>query len=323
MSNQTLESIQNSFSGKDILSLSQFDRPSIQTVFEKTAELKKQFSSQRLTETLNQTLAALLFFEPSSRTFSSFATALKRQGGQTLEFQNPAQTSSTVKGETLEDTGRVMENYADCIIMRHPEEGSVQRVADVVGIPVINAGDGAGEHPTQALMDLFTIQEKTGTLDGITGLFVGDLLYGRTVHSLLKGLSLFSNVTIYLLAPKRLQMNESTIHELTAAGLTIHTISSTDEIPENCTFWYWTRVQKERFDDQNEYEQLKHAYILTKDLLTNRAGDDTLLMHPLPRVGEIDTAVDDDPRAIYLTTQIQNGLYTRMALLNLVLGKTA
>ena len=321
MSNQTPEPIQNSFSGKDILSLSQFDRPSIQTVFEKTAQLKAQFQTQPFSETLKNTLSALLFFEPSSRTFSSFATAIKRQGGQTLEFQNPGQTSSTVKGETLEDTARVMENYADCIIMRHPEVGSVQKVATAAQIPVINAGDGAGEHPTQALMDLFTVYEKKGTLDGVTGLFTGDLLYGRTVHSLLKGLSLFSNVTIYLLAPERLQLEQIMIEELKKTGLTIHTIASTDEIPAECDFWYWTRVQKERFENQEEYEQLKHAYILTKELVTSKAGNDTLLMHPLPRVGEIETTVDDDPRSIYLTTQIKNGLYTRMALLNLVLAK--
>lgn len=321
MSNQTAESIQNSFSGKDILSLSQFDKPSIQTVFQRTAEIKKQFQSHSFTNTLQNTLSALLFFEPSSRTFSSFAAAIKRQGGQTLEFQNPGQTSSTVKGETLEDTARVMENYAECIIMRHPDVGSVDRVARAVDVPVLNAGDGAGEHPTQALMDLFTIQEKTGTLNGITGVFAGDLLYGRTVHSLLKGFSLYEQVTIYLLAPDRLQVEQSMIEELTSKGMTVHTIASTEDIPSDCVFWYWTRVQKERFEDQNEYEQLKHAYILTQELVTKRAGTDTLLMHPLPRVGEIAIEVDNDPRALYLNTQIKNGMYTRMALLNLILNR--
>lgn len=270
---------------------------------------------------LEKILATLIFFEPSSRTFSSFATAVKRLGGQTLEFQNPGQTSSAVKGESLEDMARVMENYSDVIIMRHPEVGSVERVAKSVNIPVLNAGDGAGEHPTQALMDLFTMQEQFGTLDGITGLFAGDLLYGRTVHSILKALALFKNVTVYLLSPDILKLDPAFIAELQEKGLTIIEIVSEQQIPQDCKFWYWTRVQKERFNNMAQYEEVKTRFIITPDLLEQRGNKDMIILHPLPRVGEIDEAVDADPRALYLTKQIQNGMYMRMALLSLVLGR--
>lgn len=321
MQKQPVAPIANSFINKDIISIRQFDRPSFETAFATAKSMKERIEKERFSTVLEKILATLIFFEPSSRTFSSFATAVKRLGGQTLEFQNPGQTSSAVKGESLEDMARVMENYSDVIIMRHPEVGSVERVAKSVNIPVLNAGDGAGEHPTQALMDLFTMQEQFGTLDGITGLFAGDLLYGRTVHSILKALALFKNVTVYLLSPDILKLDPAFIAELQEKGLTIIEIVSEQQIPQDCKFWYWTRVQKERFNNMAQYEEVKTRFIITPDLLEQRGNKDMIILHPLPRVGEIDEAVDADPRALYLTKQIQNGMYMRMALLSLVLGR--
>lgn len=241
-------------------------------------------------------------------------------GGQTLENQNAAVTSSTVKGETLEDMGRVLENYADILVMRHPEIGSVEKVARSVNIPVLNAGDGAGEHPTQALMDMFTIYEKFGKLDGVKGLIAGDLLNGRTVHSLLQGLSLFNDITIYLLAPDTLKLNSEVVQMLQKTNITLVEIASEEKIPQDCNFWYWTRVQKERFSDPAAYEAVRNKFVISPKLLQDKGNGDMVIMHPLPRVGEIDERIDADPRAIYLTTQIQNGMYTRMALLSLITG---
>lgn len=320
MKKQPLAPISSDFLGKDIVSLSQFDRPSIERVFSTIHQLKTTFSTARFTDTLKNHLVALMFFEPSSRTFMSFSTAVKRMGGQTLENQNAAVTSSTVKGETLEDMGRVLENYADILVMRHPEIGSVEKVARSVNIPVLNAGDGAGEHPTQALMDMFTIYEKFGKLDGVKGLIAGDLLNGRTVHSLLQGLSLFNDITIYLLAPDTLKLNSEVVQMLQKTNITLVEIASEEKIPQDCNFWYWTRVQKERFSDPAAYEAVRNKFVISPKLLQDKGNGDMVIMHPLPRVGEIDERIDADPRAIYLTTQIQNGMYTRMALLSLITG---
>ncbi|MCH7605497.1 hypothetical protein IID24_05945 [Patescibacteria group bacterium] len=188
-------------------------------------------------------------------------------------------------------------------------------------IPVINAGDGIGEHPTQALLDLFTIFEHKGTLAGLKGLVAGDLLNGRTVHSLLKGLSLYPGNTVYLLSPKELRLSDEDITSFKSRGVTLIEIGSVDEIPKDCDFWYWTRVQKERFHNSADYEAVNNRFVVTKELLDKRGSNDTILMHPLPRVGEIEDAVDEDPRAVYLKSQIRNGMYVRMALLTLILGK--
>lgn len=263
----------------------------------------------------------LLFFEPSSRTFSSFAAAVKKLGGMTIEYQNPLQTSSSVKGETIEDTFQVFENYSDAIVMRHYQKGTLQKAADAVSIPVINAGDGIGEHPTQALLDAYTIFNNTKKLDGLTGLMAGDMLNGRTVHSLLQLLSLYKNNTIYLLSPKQLKLENEFKRHIEERGVKLIEISSQNEIPITCDFWYWTRVQKERFTDKGEYEKLKHSFVLTQKLLSEKGNKKLILMHPLPRVGEIETQVDSDPRALYLTTQVKNGMYIRMALLSMIFGK--
>lgn len=305
---------------KSFISIDSFSALNIQKIFKEADRVRKLTHSQ-LSKILAGKLVTLLFFEPSSRTFSSFAAAIKRLGGMTIEYQNPLQTSSTVKGETLEDTMKVFENYSDAIVMRHFEKGALLRASEAVEIPVINAGDGIGEHPTQALLDCYTIYKRVKKLSGITGLMAGDMLNGRTVHSILKLLSKYKNNTIYLLSPKQLQLDRSFKEEIIKKGVTLIEISTQNEIPTNCNFWYWTRVQKERFTDKNEYEKLKHSFILTKKLLNEKGNKKLILMHPLPRVGEIETSVDSDPRALYLTEEVKNGMYIRMALLSLILGK--
>ena len=265
-------------------------------------------------------LVTLLFFEPSSRTFSSFAAAVKKLGGMTIEYQNPTQTSSSIKGETLEDTMQVFESYSDAIVMRHFEKGTLKRAQEAVSIPVINAGDGIGEHPTQALLDAYTIYRKTKSLTGLTGVMVGDLLNGRTVHSLLKLMTLFKNNTVYLLSPAQLKLEKTFKNEIEKKGVQLIEITSQKEIPSSADFWYWTRVQKERFADKKEYEKLKNSFVVTPELMKEKASKNMILMHPLPRVGEIDNQIDADPRAVYLRDQVKNGLFIRMALLSLILG---
>ena len=306
------------FFGKDIISLDQFDRKSVELLFRQVTKIKKT-PTKKLLKILSGKIIALLFFEPSTRTFSSNAAAIKRLGGQTIEHQNPMQNSSVVKGETIEDTIKMIEQYSDAIVIRHPLVGTAKKSAQVANIPVINAGDGIGEHPTQALLDMFTVYEKHKHLNNIKGLMVGDLLNGRTIHSIIKCLSLFPNNTLYLLSPKQLRLSNKDLEEAKKRKIKLVEIKSFEEIPADCHFWYWTRVQKERFTDKREYEKLKLTFILTKKLVEKKAGKNTLIMHPLPRVGEIETAVDTDPRAVYLTTEPKNGMYIRMALFKLIL----
>ena len=315
-----LKAINGNFKNKDIISLDQFDKKSIEILFRQAAKIKKT-PVKKLLKILQGKVAGLLFFEPSTRTFSSNSAGFKRLGGQTVEHQNPNVTSSAVKGETIEDTVKMMEQYCDLLVIRHPIKGTLEIAANAATVPVINAGDGIGEHPTQALLDMFTVYEKFKKLEGLKGLMVGDILNGRTVHSIIKCLSIFPNNTLYLLSPKELRLSRKDLEEAKKRKIKLIEIKSFEEIPADCHFWYWTRVQKERFTDKNEYEKLKLSFILTKKLLEKKAGKNTLIMHPLPRVGEIEKAVDSDPRAVYLTTEAKNGMYIRMALFSLILGK--
>lgn len=271
---------------------------------------------------LDGNIVALIFYEPSSRTFASFSVSVKKLGGQTLEILDPHHFSSVAKGETLEDTIHVFEAYCDAIILRHPQEGAVEAAAEAAFFaPIINAGDGIGEHPSQALLDMATINEKHGRLEHLTGVIAGDLLNGRTVHSLIKGLSLFENNTIYLLSPNELKLSRKDFTNFSQRDIKLIEIQNERDIPPNSDFWYWTRVQKERFPNMQEYEKVKNNFIVTKELVSKFAGKNTIIMHPLPRVSEIQPEVDADPRAVYLRSQIKNGMYVRMALLALVLGK--
>lgn len=265
-------------------------------------------------------MVTLLFYEPSSRTFGSFAAAVKLLGGQTIEILDPQHFSSVSKGETLEDTIRTFEAYSDAIVMRHPVIGTATKAAAAAEVPLINAGDGNGEHPTQALLDLYTIYEKFGQLDNLTGLLAGDVLNSRAIHSLIRGLSLFKKNTLYLLSPKELKLTRADLSDFKQRDVQIIEITDEKDIPKNANFWYWTRVQKERFTDMEAYEKVKLQFVVTPSLMDRFAGRDMILMDPLPRIQTIDMAVDADPRAVYLRSQIRNGLYIRMALLALVLG---
>ncbi len=293
----------------DLLSIDQINPLIISQIFNLASQFKKT-PNQNL---LKGKLIALLFFEPSSRTFSSFSAAIKRLGGQTIEYQNPAQTSSLVKGETFEDMIKVFSSYVDAIVIRHPEKGSAKKAAEISMVPVINAGDGVGEHPTQALLDAYTIFSHHKKLSSLKGLIVGDLVNGRTVHSLLKTLSLYKGNEIFLLSPKNLSLPKEDLARF-GKEIKINLISSEDEIPKGLDFWYWTRVQQERLT-----KKLKIPYILRNELIEKYASPKTLFMHPLPRVGEILEEVDSDPRAMYLTDQIKNGLLVRMGIMSLIL----
>lgn len=316
-----LEAINGDFKGKDILSLDQFFPSDISILFKKTMRMRTIGANARPSDLLKGNIVTLIFYEPSSRTFGSFGAAVKQLGGQTLEILDPQHFSSVSKGETLEDTIRVFEAYCDAIVIRHPIMGTVQKAANAANfVPVINAGDGIGEHPTQALLDLFTIFEHHKKLDHLTGVMTGDMLNGRTVHSLIRGLSKYKNNTLYLLSPKELRLNRSDLSNFKSA-IKIVEIDSEKDIPKNAHFWYWTRIQKERFKSLKEYQRVKNRFILNTKLIKERAGKDTAFMHPLPRVGEIDIEVDQDPRALYLRSEVRNGMYVRMALLALILGK--
>jgi len=309
--------IDGKFKDKDVLSLTQFSIQDLQQLFRLTKKIKY---SHDFSSSLRGKLVTLLFYEPSSRTFGSFAAAVKRLGGNTIDILDPKSFSSVSKGETLEDTIKVFESYSDAIVIRHPEIGAAQKAASAAEIPIINAGDGIGEHPTQALLDLFTIYENCGKLDNLTGVIAGDILNGRTVHSLIKGLTKFKKNTLFLLSPKSLRLTRGEYEKL-LRNIDLIEIDAEKDLPKNADFWYWTRVQKERFQSIDNYNKVKHQFVVTKKLIDTYAGKKTILMHPLPRVGEILEEVDDDPRALYLKTQVKNGMFVRMALLILVLGK--
>jgi aspartate carbamoyltransferase len=312
----------NIFFQKDILSLSQFDKDSIIKLFGIAKEMRFIAKNALPSDILKGTIATLLFYEPSSRTRASFDAAIKQLGGQTVVIENPQQFSSVSKGETFEDTIRVFESYSDLIILRHPEVGSAKVASKVANfVPIINAGDGAGEHPTQALLDMMTIFEHSQKLTDLVGVCGGDIKNGRTIHSLLKGLSLFPNNTIYLLSPTELRLDKRELDRYKKMGLTIIEIENMNQIPSSADFWYWTRVQKERFAKIADYEKVNNKFIVTKTNFNRLAGKDTILLHPLPRVGEIDVELDSDPRSQYLRNQVRNGMYIRMALVALVLGK--
>lgn len=311
--------IHNSFFGSSLISLSQYSISEMTRIFDLADRMADPKHAPHYSQILAGRVLALLFFEPSSRTFGSFSSAAKRLGAQTIEIHDAASTS-TSKGESLEDTIRVFACYSDGIIMRHHMPGAALRAAGVINKPLVNAGDGIGEHPTQALLDIYTIRKHVKNMDGLTGLIVGDLYNGRTVHSLLKGLSNFKNTIIYMLAPKGLQLSTEQQTQFASSGVTIKPITRVEDIPKDCDFWYWTRVQKERFTNMHEYEEVKNSFILTPALAKKYAGKNTLFMHPLPRVGEIDEALDADPRAVYFE-QVQNGLYIRQALLALIWGE--
>jgi len=304
--------------GKDILSVRQFSRADLEYIFSVAHEMRVMVERIGTFDLLKGKILANLFYEPSTRTFASFMAAMQRLGGAVIPISE-VRYSSVAKGESLPDTVRTLAAYADVIVIRHPEVGSAAVAAQYAGKPVINAGDGVGEHPTQALLDVFTIKEELGRLDNLTVTMLGDLKYGRTVHSLARLLTRFEHIKLYYVSPKVLRMPREVIDEVAEKGLPQEEHLTLDEVLPKTDVLYVTRVQRERFDNLKEYEQVKDAYVITAKTL-EKAKDRMIIMHPLPRVNEIAMEVDKDPRAAYFR-QMEYGLYVRMALLAMVLGK--
>ena len=303
--------------GKDILSVKQFGREDLEYVFAVAHEMHDMVDHIGTFDLLKGKILANLFYEPSTRTSSSFTAAMERLGGSVIPI-NDVKYSSVAKGENLPDTVRTLECYADVIVIRHPEVGSAAMAAKYARKPVINAGDGIGEHPTQALLDSFTIREELGHLDGLTVTLLGDLKHGRTVHSLARLLSLYK-VKLNYVAPDLLRMPPELIEELKDKGVEQSEHTTLEGVLPETDVLYVTRVQKERFTDEAVYESVKSAYVIDPKVL-KAAKERMIVMHPLPRIGEIAMEVDDDPRAAYFR-QMEYGLYVRMALLAMVLGK--
>lgn len=297
---------------RSLVSIDDLSTEEILKILDDSAEFEKN-PVQRL---LEGKVIATLFFEPSTRTRLSFESAINRLGGKIVGFSDSG-VSSVSKGETLHDTIKMVSNYSDLIVMRHPVEGSARYASEISSVPVINAGDGANQHPTQTLLDLYSIKKTQGTLDNLNIFMVGDLKYGRTVHSLMMAMSRW-NTTFNFISPEELKMPEEFKLYLENLGLKYYEHLDFTEIISRADIIYMTRVQKERFSDPIEYEKVKNVYVLKNDMLANTKANMRIL-HPLPRVNEINTDVDSNPKAYYFD-QALNGVYTRQAILCSLLG---
>ncbi|CAI5702007.1 hypothetical protein KXD40_000339 [Peronospora effusa] len=308
-----------SWKNENILSIAQFGKKSAERVLLVANEMKQMVKTKGANDLLKGKLLANVFMEPSTRTSSSFQAAMKRLGGLVVCVNETS--SSSQKGETLYDTIRCLECYADVVVLRHPIQGSALVAAKATKKPVLNAGDGVGEHPTQALLDLYTIYTEVGDLENLKGkviTMVGDLKYGRTVHSLSKLLAMYGAAFNYV-SPESLKMPRYVYDELAAQGIQQKEMTDLDSVINQTDVLYVTRVQKERFECETDYNAVKDSFRITLDTIKD-AKATMVIMHPLPRVGEIAEEVDDDPRAAYFR-QMENGMFVRMALLALVLGK--
>lgn len=301
-----------------LISASQLPPATLYRLFDLADVLQGQDRSRTLQPSLRGRILATLFYEPSTRTRLSFEAAMQKLGGSVLSVENARDSSSAVKGETIADTVRVVSGYADAIVIRHFEQGTAAAAAAASPVPVINAGDGAGEHPTQALADTYTIQRELGRLDHLRVALVGDLLYGRTIHSLLPLLAQFSGLHVELVSPPSLRLPSAIAETLITQGVSLHETASMNDAIESADVVYITRVQGERFASVEEYEAVKDAYVLTLKT-AERLKEGAVIMHALPRLNEIAPEVDLDPRAAYFR-QARNALYVRMALLSLLLA---
>ncbi|KAL5755720.1 hypothetical protein ACOSP7_020132 [Xanthoceras sorbifolium] len=308
----------NKFQLDDVIEAQQFDRDILNAIFEVAHEMEKIEKNSSGSQILKGYLMATLFYEPSTRTRLSFESAMKRLGGEVLTTENAREFSSAAKGETLEDTIRTVEGYSDIIVMRHFESGAARRAATSAGIPIINAGDGPGQHPTQALLDVYTIEREIGKLDGTKVGLVGDLANGRTVRSLAYLLAKYQDVKIYFVSPDVVKMKDDIKEYLTSEGVEWEESADLMEVASKCDVVYQTRIQRERFGERTDlYEEARGKYIVDRDILRVMQKH-AVVMHPLPRLDEIAVDVDADPRAAYFR-QAKNGLYIRMALLKLLL----
>lgn len=306
----------NSLYKKHIISISELSRQELELIVQTAGQLK----AEPKPELIKNKVVASCFFEPSTRTRLSFETAIQRIGGSVIGFDNGGNTSLANKGETLSDSVQIITSYVDAFVMRHPQEGAARLASEFSnGVPVINAGDGSNQHPTQTLLDLFTLYETQGRLDNLNVAFVGDLKYGRTVHSLAQALAKFDNNRFFFVAPDALAMPDYICEELDEAGVEYSLHSDMESVIPELDILYMTRVQKERFDP-SEYLHIKSAFVLTASMLEN-ARENMKVLHPLPRVDEITTDVDKTPHA-YFFQQANNGVYAREALLALVLNES-
>jgi aspartate carbamoyltransferase catalytic subunit len=301
------------FKGRDIISIEDFSREEINYILNRSQTMEPL--AVKGSEMLKGKILASLFFEPSTRTRLSFEAAMLKLGGSTIGFAD-AEIASVRKGENLADTVRTVENYADIIALRHPLEGAAKLAAEFSKVPILNAGSGAEEHPTQAFMDLYTIQKEKGRIDGLNIALVGDLRYGRTVHSLAYALSLY-NIKLHLISPESLRMRHGVIRTI-HNKISIFEDTNLENVIPQIDVLYVTRIQKERFPDPAEYAKVKGIYKIDLKTLKN-AKKDMIILHPLPRVDEIAAEVDSTPQALYFQ-QVWNGIVVRMALLALVLG---
>ena len=298
------------FKLKNIISIKDFERADIEYILDEASKLEDVAKSRAISEELKGKILGLMFFEPSTRTRMSFETAMKRLGGEGIGFENSG-SSSVSKGESIADTAKMFEGYSDALVIRHELEGVSKFISDIVDVPVINAGDGAGQHPTQTLLDLYTIKNEIGFIDNLKIALIGDVQFGRTVHSLSNALGLFDNVKIYLVSPPELRMPQEVLHDLDKANVEYEEVDNIENIIDDVNVLYVTRIQKERFGDINDYLKIKGAYIINKKMLE---GKDVIVMHPLPRIDEIDTDVDDTKYNKYFT-QAANAVPVRMAIL--------
>lgn len=298
---------------KDIISVSEFTKEHIELILETARELK----AHPRNDLLKDKLIGVTFFEGSTRTRLSFETAIHRLGGQVIGFPDAANTSLGKKGETLMDSIRIITSYVDALVIRHHREGAARLAADIAPVPIINAGDGANQHPSQTMLDLFSIYETQGHLDNIKIAFVGDLKYGRTVHSLAEALSLY-NAEIMLVSPESLAMPQYILDILKERNIKFSFHDTLEEVIPEVDILYMTRVQKERFDE-TEYQNLRSKFVLSADML-DTAQENMKILHPLPRIDEITIDVDANPHAYYFK-QAANGVYAREAILSLVMNK--
>ncbi|MDE7355565.1 MAG: aspartate carbamoyltransferase [Rikenellaceae bacterium] len=297
---------------KSLVSISDFDKAEILKIMDLAAHFENN-PGERL---LEGRVIASLFFEPSTRTRLSFESAINRLGGRVIGFSEAGNTSVS-KGESLHDTIKMVSNYCDLIVMRHYIEGAARYAAEVASVPVVNAGDGSNQHPSQTLLDLYSIKKTQGTLDNIHIVMVGDLKYGRTVHSLLQALSHFG-ARFTFVSPDELKLPGEYKIFLDEHGMKFSETSDMREAIKDADILYMTRVQRERFSDLMEYERVKNAYVLKADMLAG-TRDNLRILHPLPRITEIDTDVDSDPKAYYFE-QARNGVFTRQAIISYLLG---
>jgi len=301
------------FKGRDIISIRDFTRKEIDYILDIAAAMEPIAKSG--STMLQGKILATLFYEPSTRTRLSFESAMHRLGGTAIGFAE-AEIASVRKGENLADTMRVVENYADIIALRHPLEGAARLAAEFANVPIINAGSGAEEHPTQALLDMYTMKKELGQIDGLNIALVGDLRFGRTVHSLAYALSLY-DVKLYFISPELLRMRREVLDAI-SERVKVEETTSLDDALSRLDVLYVTRIQKERFPDAAEYAKVKGSYKIDAGTLKNTKKE-MIVLHPLPRVDEISSEVDSTPHARYFQ-QVWNGIVTRMALLSLILG---